>query len=471
MRAFFGILISALCLGGCGSQALQPWHTADLSSEFVAGMVDEVRTFDDYLALEERLFEELQTEVYAAVDTGPEYALVRYSSGSAADPEMQQPNRNRSFELAVDEPQGGILLLHGLTDSPYTLHDLGEKLHEQGYWVIVPRLPAHGTAPSALRTVRWRDMAAAVEIGMNHLVAMVADNPIHVVGYSNGATLALDLALNMIGDPDKRMPTSLILISPSIGISAAAALARPTAAVGRVPGMGGAAWTQIVPEFDPYKYNSFTANAGAQVRQLTRSVSSRVASLERAGNGGLMPPILVFKSAVDATVTTDAVVDLLLARLPDNGNELVLFDINRSARTSILLVSDPGPLTNRLVNDASLPFAMTLIANENPESAKVVARHKEAFAGEFSETEALNIEWPRGVISLSHVALPFAPNDPLYGRFPPEDNNTLFLGQMEIRGERGLMKISSDWLLRIRYNPFYSVLESRVLDWVGTIEP
>ena len=168
MRVYFATLIGVACLGGCGGQPLEPWHTADLTTEFVASMVDVVRTFDDYLALEERLFEELQTEVYAEVDTGPEYALVRYSSGSAADPDTNPPNRNRSFELAVDEPQGGILLLHGLTDSPYTLHDLGEKLHEQGYWVIGLRLPAHGTAPSALKTLRWRDMAAAVEIGMNH---------------------------------------------------------------------------------------------------------------------------------------------------------------------------------------------------------------------------------------------------------------------------------------------------------------
>ena len=183
-----------------------------------------------------------------------------------------------------------------------------------------------------------------------------------------------------------------------------------------------------------------------------------------------MPPILVFKSTVDATVTTNAVVDQLLGRLPDNGNELVLFDINRSARTSILLVSDPGPLTNRLVNDASLPFAITLIENEHAESANVVARHKPPFTAEFSKTESLNLAWPRGVISLSHIALPFAANDPLYGQFPPEDRNVLFLGQVEIRGERGLMKISSDWLLRLRYNPFYPLLESRVLEWVGDSE-
>jgi len=65
------------------------------------------------------------------------------------------------------------------------------------------------------------------------------------------------------------------------------------------------------------------------------------------------------------------------------------------------------------------------------------------------------------------VALPFPPDDPpLYGQRPPGNEAVLFLGQMAIQGERGLMKISSDWLLRLRHNPFYDYLERRVLEWV-----
>ena len=78
--------------------------------------------------------------------------------------------------------------------------------------------------------------------------------------------------------------------------------------------------------------------------------------------------------------------------------------------------------------------------------------------------------WPPGVISLSHVALPFAPDDPLYGRYRPDDPNVLFLGQTEIRGERGLLKISTDFLLRLRYNPFYDVLKSTTLEWLDEVE-
>ena len=476
MRSIFATLLRAtsaavmvVSIAGCGGQPLQPWHTVHLAEEFEANMADDVRDFAGYLALEDRLFAELEAEVYAEVATGPEYSLVRYSSGSAADPKQRQPNYNRTFELRAEEPRGGILLLHGLSDSPYSLHALGEKFHEEGFWVIGLRLPGHGTAPSGLMRARWQDMAAAIRLAMDHLVAQVGQKPVHIIGYSTGAALALDLAVDSIGNPDQQTPASLILISPAIGISRAAALAGPTAALGRVPGFGRLSWASITPEFDPYKYNSFTVYAGAQVHKLTRSVANRVAAIARSTDANAMPPILVFKSAVDATVSTTAVIDRLLSHFSDNGNELVLFDINRSAVKSILLVSDPGPLTNLLMNDASLPFAITLIANENLESANVVAHYKPPNSQDILTTESLGLAWPASVISLSHVALPFSPDDPLYGRIPPEHDDVIYLGQVQIRGERGLLRISSDWLMRLRYNPFYSVLETRALDWVNTI--
>ena len=476
MRSIFATLLRAtsaavmvVSIAGCGGQPLQPWHTVHLAEEFEANMADDVRDFAGYLALEDRLFAELEAEVYAEVATGPEYSLVRYSSGSAADPKQRQPNYNRTFELRAEEPRGGILLLHGLSDSPYSLHALGEKFHEEGFWVIGLRLPGHGTAPSGLMRARWQDMAAAIRLAMDHLVAQVGQKPVHIIGYSTGAALALDLAVDSIGNPDQQTPASLILISPAIGISRAAALAGPTAALGRVPGFGRLSWASITPEFDPYKYNSFTVYAGAQVHKLTRSVANRVAAIARSTDANAMPPILVFKSAVDATVSTTAVIDRLLSLFSDNGNELVLFDINRSAVKSILLVSDPGPLTNLLMNDASLPFAITLIANENLESANVVAHYKPPNSQDILTTESLGLAWPASVISLSHVALPFSPDDPLYGRIPPEHDDVIYLGQVQIRGERGLLRISSDWLIRLRYNPFYSVLETRALDWVNTI--
>ena len=458
-------VILLLCIAGCGGASLEPWHSHRLIEEYSAADRGEVNSFDDYLRLEDRLFAELQEDVYAHVGTGPAYALVRYSAGSLADPGDDEPNWNRSFELATEASVGGVLLLHGMSDSPYSLRALAMTLAEQGYWVIGLRLPGHGTAPSGLTHITVRDMTGAVRLAMKHLASKLGDKPVHIVGYSTGAALALDFALDEIDGKVSPKPASLILISPAIRVHPSAAFARFKDGLSIAPGLGGLAWLQVRPEFDPYKYNSFATNAGSVVHRLTRSVDRRVASRFRPSRHDVMPPTLVFKSTVDATVTTRAVVDRLLTLLSSYRHELVLFDINRLAAKSTLLIADPGPLTRELLENDTLPFAVTFVTNADVNTRAVVARHKAPFSSDVSEGEPLGLSWPVGVISLSHLALSIPPDDPLYGSRPPGNEGILFLGDMPMRGERGLINLPGDWLLRMRYNPFYDVIEKRVLEW------
>ena len=458
-----------LYVAGRGGPSLEPWHTERLTAEFTATKADTVRTFDDYRHLEDQLFAQLQKQVYARTGTGPAYALVRYSAGSAADPQRRNPNWNRSFELPTDSPAGGALLLHGMSDSPYSLRALGEALNQRNYWVVGLRLPGHGTAPSGLLDITWEDMAAAVRLGMEHLASKVGQKPIHILGYSTGAPLALNFTLDALEGKVSPLPASLVLISPAIGLHPAAKLSGVLNGLSVVPGLARLAWLAIEPEFDPFKYNSFATNAGAQVYRLTRDVARRIADRGRPGPIRNFPPTLVFKSAVDATVSADAVVDDLLKYLAADSHELVLFDINRFAAKETLLIDDPAPLSDRLMTDATLPFTVTLVTNESPHSRQVLTRRKAPFSKVAAEIKRLNLSWPTEVISLSHVALPFPPDDPLYGQRLPQDDKVLFLGQMAIRGERGLLRISSDWLLRLRYNPFYDYLENRTLGWVDDV--
>ncbi|MCO4812833.1 MAG: alpha/beta fold hydrolase [Gammaproteobacteria bacterium] len=451
-------------LQGCASTPLEPWHTERLREEFTAAKADDVKTFADYVALEERLFAELDDEVYDRVDTGPAYALARYSKSSAADPQRYRKNWNRSFEFPSDEPRGGVLLLHGMSDSPYSLRALAESLGERGYWVSGLRLPGHGTAPSGLRFVKTADMIAAVRLAMTHLVESVDDRPVHIVGYSNGAALALDYALDAADGLVSPEPASLILISPAIRISGTAALSSVKDSLGAVPGFRGLNWLSIMPEFDPYKYNSFATNASDVVHRLTRDVDRRLAA--RTDGAAPLPPILAFKSTVDATVTTEAIVDNLLVRLKHDRHELVLFDVNRLAAKEMLLVDDPGPLTNRLLTEDALPFGVTVISNADDQSRAVVARFKAPGSRDISSTTSLGMSWPQDVYSLSHVALPFPIDDPLYGPHPPEDDDTLHFGKIALRGERDLYKLPGNWLVRMRYNPFYDLLETRTLQWI-----
>ncbi|WPL17169.1 Thermostable monoacylglycerol lipase [Thiorhodovibrio winogradskyi] len=453
---------------------LQLWHQVSLEEEFTAAKAARIATLDDYLALETRVYDELNAKIYAKTPTGPMQRLNRFSPGSAADPRERRPNWNRTFELVPEDPVGGVLLLHGMSDGPYSLRVLGEALHAKGYRVLGLRMPGHGTAPAGLLTVTWEDMAAATRLGTRHLEHVLDGKPLHVMGYSTGAALALDYTLDAMEDMTRAateevtlaVPASLVLVSPAIGITPLAKLTRLFDLMGRLPGLGQLAWTSLVPEFDPFNYNAFTANASLQVHRMTRANAARIRRLSAAAPIEGFPATLVLLTVVDATVSPQAAVDHLLRHLAPDTHELLLYDINRQALKAPLLVANTAALSEQLLADETLPFTLTLVANRSDASRRVMLYQKPPFTASAAPGKSLDAAWPEDTLSLSHVDLPFPPDDPLYGRDPPQRPGQVFLGQLAIRGERGVLKVPAQWLLRLRHNPFYSYQRERVLNWV-----
>ena len=72
------------------------------------------------------------------------------------------------------------------------------------------------------------------------------------------------------------------------------------------------------------------------------------------------------------------------------------------------------------------------------------------------------MEWPQGIYSLSHVALPFPESDALYGGESAEQSPGIQIGNTLARGERGVLQIPASTMLRLRWNPFYGYLERRL---------
>jgi hypothetical protein len=65
------------------------------------------------------------------------------------------------------------------------------------------------------------------------------------------------------------------------------------------------------------------------------------------------------------------------------------------------------------------------------------------------------------------VALPFAPDDPLYGAKsgPRRSDFHINLGNIALRGERGVLLVPAAEMLRLRWNPFYPFLEQKVIEF------
>ena len=446
---------------------LSVWHVVELDAEYSAD--SEVTSFAEYLQLEQRLFEQLGTLVYDKVASGPENAINRYSRGSLSDPSALPVNWNRSFELKHAAPRASVLMLHGLSDSPYSMRALAAGLHQQGANVLGLRLPGHGTAPSGLVDVRWQDMAAAVKLAAKHMQEVTPDKPWYLVGYSNGGALAVDYALASLDDASLPKPAGVILLSPEIGVSDSAAFAVWQGRLGRVLGMDKLAWVSVLPEYDPYKYGSFAVNAGDLAYRITAHIQQQLSALQEKGKLQNMAPILAFQSSTDATVTATALVKNLFARLPPAGHELVLFDINRRVESSILLKQDPRTEFTPLLEDSDRGYDLTVVTNENSRSPRVRAF---TAAGNASAPESSVYigDWPSGVYSLSHVALPFPPDDPIYGGPEAADAAGIQLGNLALRGERGVLQLSADDAMRLRWNPFFDYVEQRTLHFTSLEE-
>lgn len=441
---------------------LMVWHTAKLDAEFTAEDGRKVATLEDYRALEDRLFRQVVEKVYDKVPKKARTTLNRYTAGSPSDPLKERINWNRTFELPAPDPRAGILLIHGLSDSPYSMRDLGERLHANGYHVVGLRLPAHGTAPAALVHMHWHDLAAAVRLAARDLRGRIpADRPIHMIGYSTGGALAVEYALARLQGEILPAVQKLVLISPAIGVSPAAALAVWQGRISVWLGMPKVAWTEIGPEYDPYKYNSFPVNAGDQVYAITRAIADRIRELGRNGPIAGMPRILVFQSAADATVSAPAIAHILLQRLAPEGHEAVVFDLNRHADVEDLFRPGVMEVAGSLLTGPAWPFALTVLTNTSDDAFTVVAIHRAAVSGEVTR-QATELVWPDEIFSLSHLALPFPPDDPIYGAQRPMPQKMIYLGRPELLGEVGLLAVSPTVLLRLRHNPFYGYLHDRV---------
>ena len=438
---------------------LRPWHT-EVPPELKAAALD-AADWPAFLAAEARAFDFVRREVSARLAPGDRGPANRYDPASPLDPTRFATDWNRSFVLEPEGTQkGAAVLLHGLTDAPFSMRHLARLYAEAGFVAIVPRMPGHGTVPAGLTAADWPDWAAATRLAMREARRRAPGKPLHLVGYSNGGALALLHALEAAeaGAPG---PDQLVLLSPMVGVTPFARFAGLAGLPSLLPAFAGAAWLSVLPEFNPFKFNSFPINAARQSHLLTAEIQARFGRLGAAGALDRLPPVLTFQSLADATVSTRAVITALHARLPAGRSELVLFDLNREARLGPLLAPRAdSPLA--AIPPAPRGFALAFVTNAAPDTPVVEERSTRA-GGSAEARRTLGLAWPRGLFSLSHVALPFPVEDGLYGLAPaPEDDFGLRLGALAPRGESGVLVMSLDSLLRASSNPFFPYLRERL---------
>ena len=109
-----------------------------------------------------------------------------------------------------------------------------------------------------------------------------------------------------------------------------------------------------------------------------------------------------------------------------------------------------GALIGRLLQEKR-GYEIEVIGNASPEDLEPNVRR---FAADGAGTEhEPDLSWPAGIVSHGHVALPFPPEDTVYGFVQGSGRNGIpSIGSWLLRGESGAVTIALGSLTRLRSN-------------------
>ena len=325
-------------------------------------------------------------------------------------------NANSPYEL---NPQNtgktGVLMLHGLYDSPFVVKDLGAALAAQGLLVRSVLLPGHGTVPGALLAVRYQEWLDTVEDGIQGLLNRC--EKIFIVGFSTGASLALQRILEK-----KYSIAGLVLLAPAIKISPLSSISwLPPKLRSLSPSFE---WFHTGCDSDYVRYQSFTYNSIYQVYLLSQTIKKLCQEMQK-----IPGTFLVAISQDDKTVDSNGTLDFF-KRYANEMSQLILY-------------------TNR---------------QKNLNDKRIIQR-----AANYPEWRIKNI---------SHVSLPIAPDNLHYGlegdysgashvQAQPKDfyvnNEDLRLNFLNWLHELGIYPYQ---YRRLSFNPDFLFLKEKVIEFV-----
>lgn len=317
-------------------------------------------------------------------------------------------NANSPFELNSDQNKIGVVLFHGLLDSPFGMRDLASVFETQGYLVRTVLIPGHGTRPGDLLTASLSDWLDATRFAIEQTLPQV--DKLFLLGFSGGASLALLHALNY---PDV---AGVITLAPSLRLlNKAASLSGLIHVYGTYRKKHH--WFERQADYDYARYEAFPANLAVQAAKLAKMTrkSLQVSQLPQ--------PWLTILTADDETICSDTVTEVFnKTTCPDN--------------------------------------RLLMYANKMPVD-KLPDRVEYRISRDLREH----------ILDYSHIALPISPNNPHYGVNGDQVSQTLFYDkaiddQSVYQGAVTRRNRANYNLQRLLYNPDFDYMARKIVKFI-----
>jgi esterase/lipase len=119
------------------------------------------------------------------------------------------------FKHDDEQPRNAIVLVHGLTDSPYFMKDIGEYFRSKmGFDVYIPLLHAHGLKqPEDMKDASLKEWRKDVRFAIDK--AKKSGGRVSIGGLSTGGTLSVEMALI----DEQSIDGGVFLFSAALGLA------------------------------------------------------------------------------------------------------------------------------------------------------------------------------------------------------------------------------------------------------------
>ena len=238
----------------------------------------------------------------------------------------------------------GVILIHGLWDSPFTLKEIAIRLQNNGILCRGILLPGHGTRPTDLQKTCYQDWIDTVRYAVDSLQQQV--EKVYLIGYSAGATLSIYQALS------QQNIAGLVALAPAIRINPLVDLIFNwhyfTKWLSRR-----STWIYVEEENDYAKYRSIGFNPAFQIFKLTQALKKRYK------HQSLTCPLLMVASEDDETISASAAMQFF-KKTTSTHNQFILYSTKHKKKDDnrIELRNSAYPQLNiKNFSHVALPFS------------------------------------------------------------------------------------------------------------------
>ncbi len=308
LNIYFLLFLFAFVTSGCATG-----ERFERKPEYTLFDIDAAASYAEYQATTTRKlknnWDELAREDQQFTD--------RYKATVGQIVSANSPTDEKAKCNGAHEVERGMLLIHGLYDSPRVMRDLEAYFNRNCFHTRSMLLPGHGTRPASLLKFSYEGWIEAVDVAMRQF-KQDFHGDIYITGFSTGAALGLRYAMEHESDVQ-----GLFLFAPALQLPNGAAI------LANVLSFFGVDWvpTQKLDDTDYVKYESMTVDSVLEVNKLSRNVRQLVQE-----NGRQVDiPVLIVLAQNDYTIDSATTIkyferglfgsraDMLIYRPPEEG--------------------------------------------------------------------------------------------------------------------------------------------------------